>query len=486
MEPPRNVKPSDISDPTAHDLILYGSRGENAEALPLKTLIAGKGNASPIALLVCHGMGQQVRYETISAVAEAIRNEADQQGCVTHPVKVRLCEVNDDFLARAELNWSKDGEEHEIHIYEAYWAPLTEGKVTYWDTVKFLVRAAWNGLWWSKPLMRTSFKRWMFGGAYDMPIGRATWIGLLIALVFVIAQIGAIAYVGLALAQQWKLAFAQPLPQVSGFWHWIAALWQWLLALVPGIDFVRQGHSWFWVALWIGLVAETLFVRYFLIEFAGDVAAYISPYKDSKFDDLRHQIRKIGLNVGKAIYGFGERQATIPDYPHVVVVGHSLGSVVAYDTLNSLIVADQICAAHQQRSVMHRTRALVTFGSPLDKTAFMFRMQANSQQAWTREKLAAAVQPLVVSYSHYRPKWFEWVNIWSPMDIISGSLQYYDRPDVPEDHQQHVHNMRDSGAWVPFYAHVQYWSKKTLRQQLYRLVSEVPKRSDAASAGSQD
>ena len=112
-----------------------------------------------------------------------------------------------------------------MHVYEAYWAPLTEGKVSYWDTVKFLVRAAFKGLWWSKPLMRTTFKRWMFGDAYDMPIGRVAWVGLLVVLAFLLVQVGMIAYVSLALGQQWKVALSQPLPHVTGLWPWVAAFW---------------------------------------------------------------------------------------------------------------------------------------------------------------------------------------------------------------------------------------------------------------------
>src|SRR5213080_2751829 len=71
---------------------------------------------------------------------------------------------------------------------------------------------------------------------------------------------------------------------------------------------------------------------------------------------------------------------TVPGYSRVVVVGHSLGSVLAYDTLNALINEDQVCA--KQRGVVSKTRALITFGSPLDKTAFMFRLDAKGEEQW--------------------------------------------------------------------------------------------------------
>ncbi len=462
----------------SHRFIHYGvSKGQ--PAITEKVMGAGAG-PNPVAVLVCHGMGQQVRYETIAAFTEAIRLEAVRQGCETEPVDVRVCEINDDFLARAELRWRKDGEAREIHVYEAYWAPLTEGKVSYWDTIKFLLRAGTYGLRWSKPFMPSSFQRWMFGDAQKMPIGRGTWLAMMVVLAFLLLQVGVIAYVSLALAQQWKLALSQSFPTASGFWPWLGGLAHWLSALVPGMNYVSAGRSWLWVALWLGLTGEAFLVRYFVIEFVGDVAAYISPYKDSKFDELRHQIRKIGVDVGKVIYGFGEKQPAIPDYEKVIIAGHSLGSVVAYDTLNSLIAADEVCTKTTRRDVVGRTRALITFGSPLDKTAFIFRNQARTEQEWIREKLAASVQPLIVSYHDFRPESFHWVNIWSPMDIISGSLEYYDSPQVAPSDPRHVENVKDKQAWIPFYAHVQYWGNPTLREYTYNLLANIAPRGTSA------
>lgn len=118
-----------------------------------------------VAVLVCHGMGQQVRYETISSIAQAILDEADAEGGTSSPLQVNLSQGNEGFLARAEVGWTDAGGiHHDVHVYEAYWAPLTEGKVTYWDTVKFLLLAACKGLWYSRPFGPRTFKRWMFGG----------------------------------------------------------------------------------------------------------------------------------------------------------------------------------------------------------------------------------------------------------------------------------------------------------------------------------
>src|SRR3954470_609311 len=78
--------------------------------------------AGPVAVLVFHGMGQQVRYETISSVARAILCEAEKKGGDVEPLDVHLFQEGEEFLTRAEIAWSDSiGQRHEVHVYEAYW-----------------------------------------------------------------------------------------------------------------------------------------------------------------------------------------------------------------------------------------------------------------------------------------------------------------------------------------------------------------------------
>jgi hypothetical protein len=176
----------------------------------------------------------------------------------------------------------------------------------------------------------------------------------------------------------------------------------------------------------------------------------------------------------------------IPEYERIVYLGHSLGSVIAYDTLNAMINI-QAGSRHsgERNPVVHRTRALITFGSPLDKTAFLFRVQlklkwwqlnawrhALDNQGLLRETMVSAVQPLITSYEDFRfiqspMRGINWINVWSSRDIISGSLDYYDDPKEPQNSLRHVQNLVDPDAWIPLAAHIQYWSKPTLRRVLY-------------------
>jgi hypothetical protein len=391
----------------------------------------------PTAVLVCHGMGQQVKFETISMVAGAILDEARSQGGETKDLTVHLSRVDDQFMARAEVAWKDPaGDAHEVHVYEAYWAPLTEGLVSYRDTLKFLFEAAWAGLRASQPFGRKMFARWMFGKPQELKVGSSTFVSMLGVLLLLLIQVAAIAFVSARVAQ------------------WIAAFL--MAGAIPNFGGIGG------IVLWIAAIAEVLLARYFLVQYVGDVAAYISPYKSSKFDELRRRIQKVGLDIGKVIYGVDpDPSKGHPDYARILMVGHSLGSVVAYDTLNALINFETVGVA--AKPVLARTSALITFGSPLDKTAFIFRMQ---RQDWIREQMAAAMQPLIVDY-RFRPDSFTWINIWSRADVVSGALDYYDAPEVSEADPRHVQNREDPQAKTPLVAHVEYWNNPMLRKLLY-------------------
>lgn len=439
---------------------------------------------APVAVLVCHGMGQQVRFETIGQIAASLLKEAATQGCTATHSEVELSNQTDRFLARAELSWTTpEGQRHCVHIYEAYWAPLTEGRVTYWDTIKFLFSAAWKGLTYSRFFKPCCFQRYLFGCLRDLVIYSRTKAALLGVLLFLIAQVVAIATVLAKLMEQIKQIEAA---------HF--AIRQALEILLPNIGTLlfkpatpgQRLIAFLFLLGWYVLVAEILAARYFLIEYAGDVAAYISPYKDSKFEDIRNSIQAVGLNVAKVIYGFGNT-TIVPDYQRIVFVGHSLGSVVAYDTLNAIINLDLTSATPGSKRVVERTAKLITFGSPLDKTAFLFRNQSNHVKDPLREQMASAFQPLILDYDKFR-KPYLWTNLWSPLDIISGSLEYYDVPaltpdgaPVPDDplgasypgnknDSRRVENLSDPAGTIPLLAHVQYWSGSLLAKTLYAAV----------------
>jgi hypothetical protein len=476
--------------------------------------------AKKTAILVSHGMGQQVPFETIDGVVQAVYRGLQALHANVGDITIKAARLGshnldeEPELVRAELTIGEGNGKHEVHVYEAYWAPITEGKVNATDVVRFLFFAGWNGI--KNTILTRSFQRWMFKEYFSFPIpisqlfGLATLLVLLVALVFINSVVAAAAAShaigaaktfpsGLLLSQlTWDLLVvdAAALFIWMGLWRWLFHLLAWLflslgafLVIVGAVLMAGHlaeweyfvglppGESWqTWVAKWPIVVLSIWVVEFWavsrarnlLIQYVGDVAAYVSAHAVSKFWEVRQQIWKMTMKVARAVYGAKTADGKGDFYGSVIVVGHSLGSVIGYDILNGLMIEDGFSAA--PLNVADRTRMFLTFGSPLDKIAFLFRT-FKGRCSMVREVGSAAIQPMIAAYAH-RPK--EWVNLWSSADIISGELNYYDDPGDGRNSQA-VSNLKDDAASTPLVAHVQYWDGDMFAEHLARAItSETP------------
>lgn len=514
-----------------------------AEANAAPTLAAAAPSRT-VAVIVAHGMGQQTHFETLEAVAEIVRGAEARDHGVAPPVTVRMARLDGRDLPRAEVRVTGgDGQPRDVHFYECYWAPITEGRVTTMEAVWFLILSGLRGI------RLTRFRREFFRYMFDRPIRFAVPVHALVqflAPVLVIASLlvlnaimvavvaaraipGGGVWVSDAMLADLTADLGMGLtgifggvvvallvsrllrpaprddPPQEGFGLGAAAVsavsWVFMLAalasivltavmlawhavehlrgadgrlvhppLVGGIFAGFEGGDWTaaqWIALalvWGGGLAINGFVRGFLLQYVGDVAAYISSHTVSKFAEVRDAIQACALEVTEAVYRQRAEGAAFT-YPAVVMVGHSLGSVVAYDALNKLLVKEALDAVPLE--VARRTRMLLTFGSPLDKTAFIFR-SFRTHPTGAREALAAAKQPMILDYDH-RPA--RWVNLHSPNDWISGSLEYYDDRDQRDREPQWVDNQSDPEATTPLGAHVEYWKGRLLAKRLYEAVT---------------
>jgi hypothetical protein len=523
-----------------------------------------------VAILVAHGMGQQVPYETIEDAAEAVWRGVQNAGvsaaalqarclkdgkqldppCVPTAQKPVIRSVRlgtedkpdvDAELVRAEITVTDEqGIARDVHIYEAYWAPLTEGKVTAREVISFLLNAGWDGI--VNTHART-YHRWMFGKERNFKLATE---GLTLAFAIVLLLLASLLTINSVLAAAaashvigasnpfpsgdllprltWDIVIVDLAGIVIGLgifafgrskWGWIRNL-GWLLigAGEVGICFAAvlivghlAGRCWVncvtpvgrwkrWVEfhpllvllLWTLEIGAAAFVRKFLIEYVGDVAAYIAAHTVSQFWELRQKIWQTAMKVARVIY----RAQTVNGdfyYPKVIVMAHSLGTVIGYDVLNGMLLEDSFACkpvrspSESPLQVADRTRMFLTFGSPLDKTAFVFRTQ-QEMNSGVREVGATAVQPMIASYNN-RPK--EWVNLWSRADIISGHLDFYDPPTAENakstlDHlsasgrprtkdPREVQNLLDPDARTPLKAHVEYWTGNLVAEKLFQAIT---------------
>jgi hypothetical protein len=564
----------------------------------------------PIAVLVIHGMGQQLPFETLDTVASGLYTQDIRVHGETGSEKPRATtvEFGDQWVQRAELVVrDQNGDRHDIHVYEAYWSPLTEGVVKLRDVASFLLLAGINGLkngrGFSRQLFQTSqhfnasirtliyllialsvaVSAGIIGtAAAVIPAARSpfkeppAWLsdalfsdltGLFNAVVrilvpFVVAMGLSVLlsryrglfrwYHWLRVTREWLarllgvtslacfvvaifavlaagigvpllIALHKPSPdqlllpplvqqiaQINPppiFWRWalgvvvlmlawpiakrayltvkllfettlkkfltstlvvaiflgiVYALWRFVVQfdLSPLIDSSRGQLSS--APIWGILIVASLVTRSFLIQYLGDVVVYLESHKLDRFFELRQDIRKTVLERARLLYAQGEQQT----YDDIHLVGHSLGSVIAYDTLNSLMLMDQV--SEGKKRIADRTKLLLTFGSPLDKTAYIFAtQQRKSSTKLVRQKLVSAAQPLI-SVKAEREK-IDWINIYSPWDIISGPLEFYDHPAV-----RGVRNEKDPEAVTLLGAHTEYWRNWLVYQRLWEAIVKHP------------
>ncbi|MEQ1916385.1 MAG: hypothetical protein ABL856_06635 [Gallionella sp.] len=466
-----------------------------------------------VAILVTHGMGQQVPFESIDTVTNGLIAAAQRHGATVSEVNARLIQDKEKKKSqRAEFTMRDvHGQDIDVHVYEGYWAPITEGNVTIRDVLSFLYDAAINGIKNSS----LGFSRWIFDRTVPFETQYIAGIQLAIALTTLLSLIAlniattivsGSKFLGADTSSQlsetqftlltnivgtylvFTIAYGFPLwllvclrkyikqPSLHPLWRiatyaWDKIMWVWLLTTI----FIGPLLGWayfsqeqlselpllnllsYWFIIWPLLAAVSWKIRGVLVQYMGDVAVYVDAHKVDRFSELRKQIKDRVFEQAKIIYGN-------QDYKHVALIGHSLGSVVTYDTLNALLNFDDL-NPHEQMNVANRTKLLLTFGSPLDKTAFIFASHVSSKRD-TRETLAATVQPLIQNYKKFRN--FRWINIYAKRDIVSGRLDFYDDKDNDDcTPARAVDNFIDEDALIPLASHNEYWQNPLLFDKLY-------------------
>ncbi|MBF9221466.1 hypothetical protein [Hymenobacter ruricola] len=484
---------------------------------------ATNGQLPVVALVLCHGMGQQVRHETLAEAANNLHHSRAEKAVVRY---VQFADPDrpgkgDPLLPRAEIEVEVPSREGQpaarqfVHVYEVYWAPLTEGMIGLTDVVRFLTSAGVQGLRYA----RNQFPRWLFGKEESLDVKPNTFWQLagLLALVLSLVLINTV--MTLVLGENLfgtnasrtappelinRLTTCLTVLLVAGGFVYLsirrcnkqqrkptqqpgAVRWAWVflgllcLLLVASAGFMGwsyvalhraaaqpdthepwlSGRSVWVVLVWAAAVTVSWWCRGFLVQYLGDVAIYTDAYKVDKYYTIRTRIRRLAQRTVEAVYGARVEGAAGPFYyQRVVMAAHSLGSLVAYDALNAILLADE--AAGGGLRVPARTGALVTYGSPLDKTTFLFH--AKSQKTAIYTALDSSRQPLVWDAAARRA--VQWVNLHSTADIISGALDYFDSPASRAAGTPPVLNCPDPDAFTPVYAHTQYWNGWVLSKAL--------------------
>jgi hypothetical protein len=244
----------------------------------------------------------------------------------------------------------------------------------------------------------------------------------------------------------------------SGYHQTLESICHWLrlrIAFVPLA--LRLVH----VLGYLALAALTYFINRFLTTAIGDLAVYLGSDTLSTNFVARSQILEECTQTVRGL--LGSQLDLVPDhtptcYDRVILAAHSLGSVIAYDTLNDLI-AQNLGSLTPDQSLQHIS-ALFTFGCPLNKVYYFFRARTSPKTYVLNEilnvlhnfRLRNPPSPEILpSPDPFHPN-FKWLNAWCPMDVISGRMLFY----------QADQNKIVKQGFEPATAHVGYWKNPKL------------------------
>jgi acyl carrier protein len=340
------------------------------------------------AFLVIHGIGEQNPFETLDSFARGLINHLRSEDIgleARHQIIERKGASGSGWIENYVRLASAEGKDI-IDIHEYYWAYLSEEKITLseiWDWVEKALQATKNFYRENEDLVQ----RYERDGKARFRLERVAW-------------------------NLYLLRMAHPFIKLA-----IAILSLFRTGRLSIIDKLIEGLN--------------KYLRPILIGYIGDTAIYTTINEKSRFFRLRQQI-------------LAESQALLEsildnDYDRVIIAGHSLGSVIAYDTLNRLNIRANLPIG--AKLPIEKLKGLITFGSPLDKIAFFFREHTKKDQ-WIRRKIIEHLHsfkakpfnfdtaPNILTNSIGRKlDDIPWVNYHNELDPISGHLDFYQIPD---------------------------------------------------------
>jgi hypothetical protein len=281
---------------------------------------------------------------------------------------------------------------------------------------------------------------------------RTTKLKLLVENVVLVGVLLVLAYAVVNLVAFRASNHHWPKPELTALPSMFARVW---IPAVPAdsLIFVAVGFvAERWVGIWVALAAISAWIRKFLIQYLGDVAVYVAPKTLDRFNQMREAIKTCVGTVVDTVYRARSNAGDEFLYGRVLVIGHSLGSVAAYDAVNRMVNYDGYVNRNLQANT--RTARLITFGSPLNKLAFLFASSSTQRGAEGRAALASTVQPLIADED---TTVIPWTNIHSVLDIISGPVDFYAMPRSRNDQ-----DLPDYEALVPLAAHTEYWDNRLL------------------------
>lgn len=372
------------------------------------------------AFIVIHGIGEQLPFETLdSFTANFVRSlQGSTDADLAHEITLRKSAGGGSW--QESFVRIRRGKEADIDVHEFYWAYLTEEKITIPEVAAWVERT----LAGTKKFYKQDTA---LQNAYE---DRRNTKRFPLATVLLLLRIA---------------AFLLPFLKAGSF------------LLTPFLHLP-------WLT-WIAKKFHQLLNRFgwVITGYIGDVAIYTTTDAKSKYYAIRRQI----LNESQALV---EEILNDASYDRVILAGHSLGSVIAYDTLNRINIKSNL--PEGKNIPVAKLAGLITFGSPLDKIAFFFREQTGKDEYIRRQILehlhSFKAKPLSFENNALpvanplKPKLdsIPWVNYYAHNDPVSGHLDFY---RIREKDNIRLELPQRWGA-----AHTGYWTSEHFYDDIIR------------------
>jgi hypothetical protein len=188
--------------------------------------------------------------------------------------------------------------------------------------------------------------------------------------------------------------------------------------------------------------------RVFLVETLGDIEVYAQHNaNDRRFITRNRVIQQTSSDIEKLLKS---------DYGAVIVVGHSLGSVVAMESLRRLYFQ----ANHDGRGgdlLVKKLRRMITLGSPLLKFSVFFAAGRNQSNF---DEFSADADHAIFRNAG------TWLNFWHWCDIVADPLRSYGSI-TKED----IHVRCPISKW--WWPHSFYWHLDELKGELAQAITAL-------------
>jgi hypothetical protein len=311
------------------------------------------------AFLIIHGIGEQNPFETMDAFVKGFfkvieQNNKDKEISIKHCIKPRTKNDKIEWIENYISIVREDRPECPVDFYEYYWAHYMEDKITFAEIMDWLIKTSDGARKFYHENLEIVKE---YEGKKDD------------------------AFKGGEFKKQWYLKHTKRSWDFENYWYlkYLSGFLQVLIWLPSVILRIAAKVPYMGSILEVLRPVFNLLINKYFVKYMGNVAIYTTTDVKSKHYAIRKAI--LDESVGTVRNLINDER-----YKNIIIAGHSLGSVIAYDVLNR--VNHEMNVGAIDKRLRKKLYGFVTFGSPLDKTAFFFREQIPKEQYIRKQILA--------------------------------------------------------------------------------------------------